>query len=273
MVVSRVGSPIERFAPCGWSEGAAARFWERGYVELPGLLSEAEMDELEATVDRLVSSPLPQREGNRFDYSAPGGAIGDRPKVVQTLYAADYAPTLFESPALTRAADAARRLLGEPPIYGGSHVVDKPPMADNHTPWHQDEAFWEPELRHRAVSLWLPMTSVDADNGCMELEVGSHRGEVRPHRPLGGDARVHGLELDPDAVSGQTALVPLARGDATLHHCRAVHRTGPNRTARLRRALVVNFASPLEPDTSGRRFPWRPAPAAGPSRARRIFEG
>ena len=38
--------------------------------------------------------------------------------------------------------------------------------------------------------------------------------------------------------------MPVPAGHATLHHARTLHGSGPNRTARPRRALVLNYMAP-----------------------------
>ena len=52
----------------------------------------------------------------------------------------------------------ASALLGVPErdISGWGHMIRKAP-GGRATLWHQDEAYWEPELSFRALGCWLPM--------------------------------------------------------------------------------------------------------------------
>jgi ectoine hydroxylase-related dioxygenase (phytanoyl-CoA dioxygenase family) len=96
------------------------------------------------------------------------------------------------------------------------------------------------------------------ENGCMHFVPGSHRGEVVPHRPIGGDPRVHGLEVEPGVVDVSTAVAcPLPAGGATIHASRTLHYTSPNRSTGHRRAYIISGGTPEEPAAEPREFPWQ----------------
>ena len=58
----------------------------------------------------------------------------------------------------------------------GNHAILKPARIGGATPWHQDEAYWDPRYAHRAVSIWLALQPATLENGCMRFIAGSHRG-------------------------------------------------------------------------------------------------
>jgi ectoine hydroxylase-related dioxygenase (phytanoyl-CoA dioxygenase family) len=91
----------------------------------------------------------------------------------------------------------------------------------------------------------------------MHFLPGSHQGGVREHRHLHDDPSVHGLVTDGVDDRNQV-FVPLAPGGATFHHCRTLHRTPPNRSDRVRRALAHELQ--VEPvriaDDETRDRPW-----------------
>ncbi|CAF4663935.1 unnamed protein product, partial [Rotaria magnacalcarata] len=44
----------------------------------------------------------------------------------------------------------------------------KPPTSKSlPTPWHQDEAYWDPTLTYESVGVWVALQSVSIENGCM----------------------------------------------------------------------------------------------------------
>ncbi len=80
-----------------------------------------------------------------------------------------------------------------------------------------------------------------------------------PHRSIGGDTRVHGLEIV-DAVDETRAVAcPLPPGGATFHDSRTMHFTGANRSTVPRRAYILGFGAPTTPRGDDRRFPWNEA--------------
>lgn len=93
---------------------------------------------------------------------------------------------------------------------------------------------------------------------------------VLPHRHLGGDPRVHGLELLEGTFDEADAVdCPLALGGVTVHHCRTVHGTAATAGASARDALIVNFAAPEHPLPEPRDFPWQRATDNARDRERR----
>ena len=131
-------------------------------------------------------------------------------------------------------------------VRGWGHMIRKPPRDADHgaLPWHQDEAYWDRSFKYHATSCWMPLDPATIESGCMSFIPGSHRSGVREHRPTGGDfaPRVVSVE-DVDPTLAVAAPVPA--GGAVFHHCRTLHSSGPNRSARVRRAYSNEFQ--LEP--------------------------
>ena len=68
--------------------------------------------------------------------------------------------------------------------------------------------------------------------------------EVLPHRHIGGDPLVHGLELDVPYDFSDAVACPLPAGGATFHYNRTLHFSGPNTTGVPRRAYVMSAGFP-----------------------------
>ena len=111
------------------------------------------------------------------------------------------------------------------------------------TPWHQDEAYWDPKLSYESLGVWVALQAVSVENGCMQFVAGSHRtGDVLPHHTHEHNPRIHGLEVDhPEELTKNVVSCPLAGGGATFHHCRTLHYTGPNQSGQARRAYTLQF--------------------------------
>jgi len=125
------------------------------------------------------------------------------------------------------------------------------------TPWHQDEAYWDPGLEYHSISVWMPLQEATLENGCMQFVPGSHKLPVAPHRSIGNDPRVHGLEIASDVdVSGAVAC-PLPPGGATFHLSSTLHYAGPNTTDTPRRAYILGFNTPPKPRPVPRNFWWQ----------------
>ena len=78
------------------------------------------------------------------------------------------------------------------------HAILKPPSSKSlPTPWHQDEAYWDPTLTYESLGVWVALQPVTVENGCMQFIAGSHRtSDVLPHHTQNNNPRIHGLEVD-----------------------------------------------------------------------------
>lgn len=227
-----------------------ARFAGQGYLVLRGLTTDAEVRGLQSVYDRLFDPATEIAEEDRVELA--GGATGMLPQI---LNPDRYAPELRASAAFRNATAVAQALLGPEAELMGLHAIRKPPRSGAPTPWHQDEAYWDPSYRHRAISIWIPLQPATLANGCLSSVPGSHRDELREHELTAPDC-AEGLQAVEQVVTGGVAC-ELHAGDATVHDGRTLHSAGPNTTDEPRRALVVAFrTAPVWIEQ--RSVPWQP---------------
>ena len=227
-------------------------FDQHGFLALDGLTSAEEVVALQAVYDRLFEPGAGIAERDLLELAGDSGA---EPLLPQILNPERYAPELNDTEAYRNAGQVARHLLGPEVFPTGMHAIRKPAHSVAETPWHQDEAYWDPAREHTAISIWMPLQDATLDNGCMQFAPGSHQLPVLPHRLINEDA-VGLVLVDTDAVTDAVAC-PLPPGGATVHTGRTLHYTGPNNTSQPRRALIMSFACPSKPFGEPRRFPWQ----------------
>ena len=237
------------------SDEQVAFFRENGFLAIDRITTDEEIVRLRRLYDELSSE-----RGRWFDVTRPYGESGEH-RLGQRLFPEQQAPELRETLFYSNARAVAVRLLGvdEAELTSWGHMIRKPAHRGHETPWHQDEAYWEPEFDYRALGAWLPLEDVDGNNGCMCFLPGSHRGDVLPHRPVGADPAVHLLELDCAIDSARAVSVPLRAGGATFHHARTLHATASNRTERPRRVFATEFQTPPQPRGQRAERPWHDA--------------
>jgi ectoine hydroxylase-related dioxygenase (phytanoyl-CoA dioxygenase family) len=229
-------------------------FQREGYLTLPAITTAEEVERLREIYDHLFAIRAGREEGNQFDLA--GADEEDKPATLpQILNPAKYAPELATALYRANAQAIARQLLGPETNYMGEHAIFKPPKVGAETPWHQDEAYWDPGLDYEALSVWMPLQEATLQNGCMQFIPGSHQLEVQPHHTIGHDPRVHGLEIDSIDISKAVAC-PILAGGATIHHCRTVHYAGPNLSDIPRRAYILLFRLPTKKREVIRNFYW-----------------
>lgn len=115
-------------------------------------------------------------------------------------------------------------------------AVYKKPGEHEEFPYHQDNGytFVEPQAY---VTLWLALVDASEENGCPWVIPGLHK-----HGTLAHENQPYGLEIagiEPYRKHGICA--PARAGDAVIFSSLTPHRTGPNLTDHVRKALILQY--------------------------------
>lgn len=218
-------------------------FAHNGFLAIPAITSHEEIDELRVIYDRLFRERIGWEDGNQFDLATDeAGGMATLPQLINP---SRYVPQLADTRYVRNAAAIARQILGEDLEQGyRDQMIFKPAVRGSATPWHQDQAYHAPEYRYRTINFWMPLDDTSVASGCMHFVPGSHRLDVLPHRSIGGNPSVHGLELDnPDPYAPYAVACPVPAGGCTLHAAYTLHYTGPNVSQSPRRAYTLVFSA------------------------------
>jgi ectoine hydroxylase-related dioxygenase (phytanoyl-CoA dioxygenase family) len=237
-------------------EAMVAAFHRDGFCSIERITTDAELEWLRDVFDELFAEKRAGIPGGYFDLSRPYDAEGPD-HLPQVLFPEIAVPDLRRTQLRRNARRICAALLGVPgsDLQAWGHMIHKPAHHGEQIPWHQDEAYWEPDLEYLAIGTWVPLDDVDLDNGCMCFLPGSHEQDVLPHRHIDDDPNVHGLVTD-HADPSRMVPVPLAAGGATFHHSRTLHHTPANRSDRQRRAVATEFQTTPTPRAVPAPRPW-----------------
>jgi hypothetical protein len=233
------------------ADAQVAAFRRDGFLRVDALTDDAEIEELLGIYDALFHRDSGFAAGDRIELNADVA----RAPLPQIVNPERYAPRLIQGQAYRNAGAIARQLLGPDCVPTGNHAILKPARIGGSTPWHQDEAYWDPRYAHRALSIWRALQPATVENGCMRFIAGSHRGPVLPHELLSADS--HGLRLSETTADAAETVCELPAAGATLHDGRTLHSAGPNCSGQPRRALVFGFGlAPVLLDIP-HHYPWQ----------------
>jgi ectoine hydroxylase-related dioxygenase (phytanoyl-CoA dioxygenase family) len=141
-----------------------------------------------------------------------------------------------------RILDAVEAVLGPDILVWGSTFFIKEPRSESYVSWHQDLRYWGLDS-DAEVSAWVALGPVTKENGCMRFVPGSHKGELLPHQDTFAESNIltRGQEAAVEVAEEDTIPVPLEAGQASLHHGRLLHASGPNRSDGRRVGFVINY--------------------------------
>lgn len=215
-------------------------FRRDGYVYLPGFLDRSEIRDLEAALERVIVEKIQAMPSGQVVYE--DSTDRSTLKQLQDLHLYDdfFGKVLFRS----RFEQVARTLLADEPIGKTVEYFNKPPRIGKETPPHQD-AFYFMLTPPEALTMWLALEDVDAENGCVRYVRGSHLRGMRPHsrthtRGFSQAITDFGTAAD---MAGEVAM-PAKPGDLLIHHAMTIHRAEANKSqTRSRRALGLIYVA------------------------------
>jgi hypothetical protein len=247
----RFGPPPGRTFEVSPSPREVESFRENGFLAVDRLTTDEELEWLTTIFETVFDEP----NASTFNPGANPGDTGPA-LLTQSMFPELRFPELLDSTYLRNARKYASALLGLPEesLTTWGHMIRKPPLRSLAAPWHQDEAYWEPELDYNAIAAWLPLHDVTVERGCMQFIPGSHKGDVLMHEHV-GDPRGN-LLVAKEADASSAVACPLTAGGATFHHPRTLHYTAPNTTDLPRLAYPVEFQVHPTRRTSPADRPW-----------------
>ncbi|MFN0154801.1 MAG: phytanoyl-CoA dioxygenase family protein [Gaiella sp.] len=160
-------------------------------------------------------------------------------------------------------AGMARQLLGsQDVVLMEDGAVVKKPLVGGRLAWHQDYAYW-PLATPDAVTCWIALDDVSAENGGMQVAVGSHKlGERLPVEFGDGSSFMHserpGLEevVEPAEAGLDVAGYELKAGECGFHHALIWHASGPNTSPNPRRGFIPRYVAGGTQWLGAQRFPY-----------------
>ncbi len=216
------------------------RFEADGFVALQHFVDGTQLRDLLANVDRFVCEVVPRLPPEHAFYEDRN----DPSTLKQIQNMGDYDLQFHEMLTASRFREIAEALLHGPVVPKNLQYFNKPPSAGRPTPPHQD-GYYFMLTPCEAVTMWLALDDVDADNGCVRYVRGSHNCGMREHsrtQTLGFSQGIADYPTEDDAA--QEVAVPAQTGDLLIHSALTIHRADGNQSnTRSRKALGLVYYS------------------------------
>ena len=135
----------------------------------------------------------------------------------------------------------ASQLLGGPVRFWHDQLFCKPAHHGGVVAWHQDYSYWTRTQPMQHLTCWIALDDSTRENGCVQYIPGSHRWPLLPITGLAGNMEeIQTVLTGEQRQQFRPVPIELKAGEATFHHPLMVHGSYENRTARPRRATVIN---------------------------------
>ena len=165
-----------------------------------------------------------------------------------------WAADLIRHPRLL---DAVEQVLGPNILVWDADILIKEAHHSRYIGWHQDSTYWGLEPPD-VLTAWVGLTPANPTNGAMRFIPGSHRGSQFAHVESMDVRNATGRRQEVPGVDETRAVrSSLEAGQASLHHIRLLHASGPNQSANRRIGLAIRYmAAHVRQVGDGSRRPW-----------------
>lgn len=230
----------------GLAPAAVAFYQEHGWLVTSEVLDESLLDNAERGLqqhwaghrDRILPGA-----GKRFADWMPGDGDGTRNNEYLSLQNR-LVSDLAWSPVIGAIAAAAADVDGVR-LFDDQMVYKPGGQTESVVGWHIDGDYWQTCSSQKMLTAWIPLHECPEESGPLVVLDGSHlwsheldRSALSFHsKDMEGLARhVEGLGHEFKPV-----VLEMKRGQFSLHHCRTIHGSYPNRSPRPRIALAVHM--------------------------------
>jgi hypothetical protein len=221
------------------SDGQLASYRERGYVAGVRLLTDAQVEALREELRLLMD---PKSPGHELFYEFHSNESANPDTILfHALGGWRIQPGFHDilwNPAFVLPAS---QLLGAPARFWHDQLFSKPAHNGGVVAWHQDYPYWTRTKPMAHLTCWIGLDDSTEENGCLQYVPGSHRWELLPVTGLAGDMEsIQTVLSQEQKVAFRPIPIVLRKGEASFHHPLLVHGSYENRSARPRRAVVIN---------------------------------
>lgn len=233
-------------APSALSAEESAFYLEHGWVEVPPVIEDSLIEEARLGLEQHWSGHRDRRlpgVGQYFADWMPGDGEGSRNNEYLSLQNRRVS-RLAWSPAIGAIAASAT---GAPVIrLFDDQMVYKPGgEKDTAVGWHVDGDYWQTCSSQDMLTAWIPLHDCPEEMGPLVVLDGSHRWSHQLDRSTlsfhSGDLEALRGPVEDLGYAFKPVSMRLRRGQFSLHHCRSIHGSHPNRSGSPRIALAVHL--------------------------------
>jgi ectoine hydroxylase len=224
------------------SQAQRESYFENGYILLEGLIGDDWLSRLRVAMDETITRSGSMTESDDEIWLEKGHSA-DNPRLLRLNCPDVHHPDFWAYATQSVLPDIAADLIGPDVRFSHSLLNFKWANVGQEVKWHQDIQFY-PHTNYSPLSFGTLLEDVGLEQGPIRAIPGSHKHEVFPHYTDDGTwtACIQDRNLEELRVDEAPVLMGPA-GSVTVHNCRTVHGSDPNRSDRGRPFLVNTYTA------------------------------
>ena len=231
-------------------------YFAEGYLLVERAVPEDWLARLRQVTDEIIQQSRKITESDA-DWDLDQGHSDENPRLRRLTSPVNHHPTYWEYASSSLITDIVADLVGPNVKFHHSKLNFKWAQGGEEVKWHQDIQFW-PHTNYSPLTVGLYLYDCEHDQGPLVVLPKSHKGPL--YDQYNRDGQWIGCLSDDSAsqldTSGKAELSGPA-GSLTIHNCRTLHSSMPNRSD-VSRPLLLNAYS------SADAMPYTPVPTPSP---------
>ena len=227
--------------PLVLDQGERERYFEDGFLTVPGYIGAAWLDRLRDVVAaKIGESRTLAASDDQFDLAPDHSA--EKPNIRRLRKAVDQHPELWAFAKDPAVVDLCADLLGPDVRFHSSKLNFKWSEGGDAVRWHQDIQGW-PHTNFAVLTFGVYLDDTGPEQGPLTALPGTHRGTIFEQFDDGGNWTGAVAARDVATLSTATARELCGpAGTVVLIHCRVIHGSAVNYSSRMR-PLLLNVYS------------------------------
>lgn len=216
-------------------------YFANGYILLERIIPDEWIERLRRTTTEMVDESR-QIATSDAVWDLEEGHTAANPRLRRLSSPNDHHPVYWEYASRSILADAIADLVGPDVKFHHSKLNFKWAQGGDEVKWHQDISFW-PHTNYSPCTAGTYIYDCGMDQGPLGIIKGSHDGPLYDQYNKSGEWV--GCLSDEDAAKidpKDEIYLPGPAGSVTIHNCRTIHGSKPNRSD-LGRPLLLNVYS------------------------------
>jgi len=229
-------------APLVLSQRQREQYFENGFLTVPGYTGAGWLDRLRAVAAaKIEESRALTASNDQFDLAPDHTA--EKPNIRRLRRAVDWHPDLWAFAMDPAVVDLCADLLGPDVRFHSSKLNFKWSDGGDAVRWHQDIQAW-PHTNCAVLTFGVYLEDTGPEQGPLTAIPGTHRGTIFDQ--FDNDGNWTGAVTDREVATLPTAAAQEMCGPAgtvVLVHCRVVHGSAVNYSARMRPLLLYVYSA------------------------------